>query len=156
TVRREAEMAVAADPVFGGRLSVAILDHADLGGAVAHQIGERLGKSPAERAQFLQISREAFLAAPELVEAASRGLRAIAVHDPAVTGFLAALLNFKGFVALQAFRVSHWLWTANRIDLALLLQSESSDTLQVSIHPSVRIGTSVFLDHATAIVVGAF
>jgi hypothetical protein len=37
-----------------------------------------------------------------------------------------------------------------RTDLALLRQSEAADTLQVSIHPSARIGTSVFLDHATA------
>ena len=155
-VRREAEMAVAAYPVFGGRLAAAILDHADLGGAVAFQIGERLGKTEAERAQFARIAREAFLAAPGLVEAASRDLSAIAIHDPAVTELLAPLLNFKGFVALQAFRVSHWLWTSDRTDLALLLQSESADTLQVSIHPSVRIGTAVFLDHATAIVVGAF
>jgi serine O-acetyltransferase len=155
-VRREAEMAVTADPVFGGRLTAAILDHADLGGAVAFQIGERLGKTEAERAQFARIAREAFLAAPDLVEAASRDLSAIAIHDPAVTELLAPLLNFKGFVALQAFRVSHWLWTSERTDLALLLQSESADTLQVSIHPSVRIGTAVFLDHATAIVVGAF
>jgi len=155
-VRREAETAVAADPVFGQRLSGAILAHADLGGAVAFQIGERLGKTESERAQFARVAGEAFLAAPELVEAASLDLSAIAIHDPAVSGFLAPLLNFKGFVALQAFRVSHWLWSNGRRDLALLLQSESADTLQVSIHPSVRIGTSVFLDHATAIVMGAF
>jgi serine O-acetyltransferase len=59
-------------------------------------------------------------------------------------------------VALQAWRVSNWLWHRNRRDLALLLQSESSDLLQVSIHPSASIGTSVFLDHATGVVVGAF
>jgi serine O-acetyltransferase len=155
-VGREAEMAVAADPVFGGRLSAAILDQADLGGAVAFQIGERLGRTEAERGQLARVAREAFLAAPELVEAASLDLSAIATYDPSVTGFLAPLLNFKGFVALQAFRVSHWLWTGGRRDLALLLQSESSDTLQVSIHPSAQIGISVFLDHATALVVGAF
>jgi serine O-acetyltransferase len=155
-VRREAEAAAAIDPVFGGRLSAAVVDHPDLGSVIAHQIGERLGKTDPERAQFAHVSREAFLAAPELVEAASRDLRAITVHDPAVTEFLAPLLNFKGYVALQAYRVSNWLWRRDRIDLALLLQSESSDTLQVSIHPSVRIGTGVFLDHATAIVVGAF
>ena len=38
---------------------------------------------------------------------------------------------------------------------ALLLQSLSSDQLQVSIHPSASIGTSVFLDHATGIIIGA-
>jgi serine O-acetyltransferase len=149
-------MVMANDPIFGGSLSAAILDHADLRSAVAHQIGERLGKSIAERAQFAKIAREAFLAAPDLVEAASRDLRGIVVHDPATTGLLPPLLNFKGYIALQAFRVSNWLWGNKRTDLALLLQSESADSLQVSIHPSARIGTSVFLDHATGIVVGAF
>jgi serine O-acetyltransferase len=156
SIRREAQIAAARDPIFGGSLSAAILDHADLGSAVAYQIGERLGKTAAEREQFAQVAREAFLAAPDLVEAASRDLRGIAVHDPATTGLLPPLLNFKGYVALQAFRVSSWLWSSDRIDLALLLQSESSDSLQVSIHPSAKIGTSVFLDHATGIVVGPF
>jgi serine O-acetyltransferase len=57
---------------------------------------------------------------------------------------------------LQAFRVAHGLWRPQRFDLALLLQAESSTSLQVSIHPSATIGTSVFLDHATGIVIGAF
>ena len=156
SIRREAEAAIARDPVFGASMSAAILDHGDLGGAVAFQIGERLARRTADGRQFAQIAREAFLAAPGLVEAASRDLRGIADHDPATSALLPPLLNFKGFVALQAFRVSNWLWSNDRIDLALLLQSESSDLLQVSIHPSARIGTPVFLDHATGIVVGAF
>jgi serine O-acetyltransferase len=156
SVRGEAEGALARDPLFGGRLTRAILDHADLGSAVAHQIGERLGKSVAERAQFARLTREAHDASPDLVEAASRDLQSIAVHDPAITGFLPPLLNYKGYVALQAWRVSNWLWRQDRTDLALLLQSLSSDSLQVSIHPSASIGTSAFLDHATGIIVGAF
>lgn len=149
-------MAMARDPLFGACLSAAILDHADLGDALAFQIGERLGKRAAQCRQFARIARTIFLAAPDLVEAASRDLKAIADHDPATTALLPPLLNFKGYVALQAFRVSNWLWRQDRTDLALLLQSESSDLLQVSIHPSAKIGTSVFLDHATGIVVGAF
>jgi len=156
SVRGEAETALARDPVFGGTLTRAILDHADLGSAVAHQIGERLGKSAADRAQFARLAREAHDASPDLVEAASRDLQSIAVHDPAVTGFLPPLLNYKGYVALQAWRVSNWLWRQDRTDLALLLQSLSSDSLQVSIHPSASIGTSVFLDHATGIIIGAY
>jgi serine O-acetyltransferase len=37
-----------------------------------------------------------------------------------------------------------------------MLQSLSSDQLSVSIHPTASIGTSVFLDHATGIIIGAF
>jgi serine O-acetyltransferase len=156
SVRREAETALARDPVFGASLSSAILDHADLGSAVAHQIGERLGRSSADRQRFSRIAREAFLASPDMVEAASRDLQSVVVHDPATTRLLPPLLNFKGYVALQAWRVSNWLWRQNRGDLALLLQGLSSDSLQVSIHPSASIGNSVFLDHATGIIVGAF
>jgi serine O-acetyltransferase len=155
-IRREAESAVARDPVFGAALSSAVLDHPDFAHALAHQIGERLGKSPADRAQFAQIARDAFAGAPDLIDAASRDLQSIAVHDPATTALLPPLLNFKGYVALQAWRVSHWLWHQNHRDLALLLQSLSSDQLQVSIHPTASIGTSVFLDHATGIIIGAF
>jgi serine O-acetyltransferase len=156
SLRREAETVLAGDPMFGASLSAAILDHPDLGSAIAHQIGERLGKRAADRVQFARVADAAFHAAPDLIEAASLDLQSIAVHDPATKRLLPPLLNFKGYVALQAWRVSNWLWRERRTDLALLLQSLSSDCLQVSIHPSASIGTSVFLDHATGIIVGAF
>jgi serine O-acetyltransferase len=156
SLRREAETVLASDPLFGASLSAAILDHPDLGSALAYQIGERLGKRAADREQFARVAGEAFHAAPDLIEAASLDLQSIAVHDPATKRLLPPLLNFKGYVALQAWRVSNWLWRERRTDLALLLQSLSSDCLQVSIHPSASIGTSVFLDHATGIIVGAF
>ncbi|MCK1642401.1 serine acetyltransferase [Bradyrhizobium sp. 157] len=156
SIRTEAESAVLRDPVFGAALSSAILDHLDFGGALSHQIGARLGKTPADRARFAQIARDAFATAPDLIDAASRDLQSIAVHDPATTALLPPLLNFKGFVALQGWRLSNWLWRQSRNDLALLLQSLSSDQLQVSIHPAASIGTSVFLDHATGIIIGAF
>jgi serine O-acetyltransferase len=156
SIRREAESAVARDPVFGAALSSAILDHPEFAHALAHQIGERLGRDPVDRARFAQLARDAFAGAPDLIEAASRDLQSIAIHDPAMTTLLPPLLNFKGYVALQAWRVSNWLWREERRDLALLLQSLSSDQLQVSIHPSASIGTSVFLDHATGIIIGAF
>jgi serine O-acetyltransferase len=155
-VRREAESGIASDPLFGRSLAAAILDHPGLGSAVAHQIGERLGRSADDRALFARIAREAYRDAPDLIDAASADLQSIVVHDPATTRLLPPLLNFKGYVALQAWRVSNWLWLHQRTDLALLLQSLSSDSLQVSIHPSASIGTRVFLDHATGIIVGAF
>jgi serine O-acetyltransferase len=159
SIRREADNVAANDPVLRKTLSLAILDHPDLASAIAFQIGQRLGTGGADRAQFTRIAAEAFRAAPDLVEAAGRDLQGIVLHDflhdPASKALLPPLLNFKGYVALQAWRVSNWLWRRDRTDLALLLQSASSEQLQVSIHPSASIGTSVFLDHATGIIVGA-
>jgi len=155
-VRREAEKAAAMDPIFSRSLSASILDHADFGAAVSHQIGQRLGKNAADCDRFERVANEAFAASPNLVDAASRDLQSIVRNDPASIGLLPTLLNVKGYVALQAWRVSSWLWHCNRRDLALLLQSCASESLQVSIHPSASIGTSVFLDHATGIIIGAF
>jgi len=154
-IRDEAQRAASADPQFGKAIADALLAHDDFAAALADLIGRRLGGSAAERARFAAFSRDAFRGQPELVEAAGRDLQAIVRSDPAITGLLAPLLHFKGYVALQAWRVSNWLWNHDHRDAALLFQNEASNVLQVSIHPSARIGSSVYLDHATGIVIGA-
>lgn len=155
SIRREAETIAAGDPVLATSLAKSILDHSSLGSALAFQIGQRLGAKEEDRARFARVANEAYAAAPELVEAASLDLQGIVRHDPATAALLAPLLNFKGFVALQGWRVSNWLWRGGRTDLALMMQSASSERLQISIHPSASIGTQVFLDHATGIIIGA-
>src|SRR5258708_31746635 len=107
SVRREAETVLASDPLFGASLSAAILDHSDLGSAVAHQIGERLGRRAVDREQFARVAREAHHASPDLIDAARRDLQSLAVHDPPTKGLLPPLFNFKGYVALQGWRVSN-------------------------------------------------
>ncbi|MCA6124335.1 serine acetyltransferase [Bradyrhizobium sp. WSM 1704] len=153
-IRREAVAAAAADPFLRAQ-ATAILEHPDLGRALASLIGRRIGRAEADRAQFMRTAGEAFAAEPALVDAASHDLQAIVRRDPAMTGLLPPLLNFKGYVALQAWRVSNWLWRGGRADLALMMQSAASDQLQVSIHPSAAIGTQVFLDHGTGLIIGA-
>lgn len=155
-IRREAEAVAGSDHILAISLQKSILDHAGLGSALALQIGQRLGARDEERAQFARVAAEIFAAAPDLVEAAALDLEGIVTHDPAVTALLPPLLNFKGLVALEAWRVSNRLWQQGRRDFALLMQSASSERLQVSIHPAAVIGTSVFLDHATGIIIGAF
>ncbi len=62
------------------------------------------------------------------------------LHDPASTALLPALLNFKGFVALQAWRVSNWLWRRDRRDLALLLQASRPIRFRSASTPPRRSG----------------
>ena len=141
-IRREAESAVARDPIFGAALSSAILDHPDFAHALAHQIGERLGKSPADRERFARIAGEAFAASPDLIDAASRDLQSIAVHDPATTTLLPPLLNFKGYVALQAWRVSNWLWR-ERAPRSRAAAAKPVVRSASGLHSSVRIDRHV-------------
>ena len=154
-IRDEARRAVASDHVFGKSLAEAVLVHDGFAAALADLIGRRLGGSVAEQTRFTAFSSDAFRHSPELVEASGRDLLAIVRTDPAIASLLAPLLHFKGYVALQAWRVSNWLWHHDHRDAALLFQNEASNVLQVSIHPAASIGSSVYLDHATGIVIGA-
>jgi hypothetical protein len=106
SIRHEAETALANDPIFGSSLSTSVFVHSSLGAAVSHQIGQRLGKNIGEQHQFTRVANEAFAASPELTDAASRDLEGIVLHDPASTALLPALLNFKGYVALQAWQLA--------------------------------------------------
>src|SRR5580692_4803482 len=63
-------------------------------------------------------------------------------------------LYFKGFQALQSYRVGHWLWTQDRRSLALFLQNRISQVFAVDIHPAARIGQGILIDHGTGVVIG--
>ena len=41
-------------------------------------------------------------------------IQAVRDRDPACFSFVMAALYFKGFQALQCYRVAHWMWRSNR------------------------------------------
>ena len=97
---------------------------------------------------------EAYERDPGIVEIAEYDLKAVFERDPACKGYVQPFLFFKGFQALQTQRVAHWLWRQRRETIALYLQSRMSEVFQVDIHPATRIGSGVFVDHGTGIVIG--
>ena len=85
---------------------------------------------------------------------ASEDLRAVLSRDPACRGYSVPLLFFKGFHALQSYRVAHYYWHNGREAMALFLQSRISEVFAVDIHPGARIGKGIMFDHATSVVIG--
>lgn len=153
---REAQDAAAADRWLAGSLATTIFQRTGLADAIVYQIGRRLADGGHADDLFERAARDAFSADAELVRAACLDLQSVILRDPASTRLLPVLTMQKGFIALEAWRVSNWLWRQGRKDLALLFQGAISRTFQVSIHPSATIGASVFFDHATGIVISAF
>ena len=101
-----------------------------------------------------EVAEEAFLADPTIIAKAEADLRAVFERDPACRGYLQPFLYFKGYLALQTYRVGHWLAVTGREPLAFYLQSRISELFQVDINPHAVIGSGVFLDHGTGIVIG--
>ena len=79
---------------------------------------------------------------------------AVYERDPACHRFMQPLLFFKGFQAVQAYRVGHWLWENGRKDLAYFVQMRVSEQFGVDIHPAAQVGQGIMVDHAHAIVIG--
>jgi len=155
SVLEEARHAASVDRAYGRLVAKTVLEHPGLERAIAFQISSRLGEPLGYSQAFNEAAQEAF-GDTELAGAVGDDLQGIVRRDYASPGYLSVLLHFKGFLAVQAWRVSHWLWRNRRRDLALLLQSAASEELSISIHPSAVLGRSVFLDHGTGIVIGPF
>jgi len=153
-VRVEAEEAARRDPALASFLMTAILNHDTLEHAIAHRVAERLDHRDAPAALIRQ-SYEDVIARDSSIGVAFRAdLMAVLDRDPACLRLMEPLLYFKGFHALQTHRLAHALLKAGRRDFALYLQSRASSVFGVDINPAARIGKGIFLDHATALVVG--
>src|SRR5215470_9245501 len=101
-----------------------------------------------------EMMSEIFATEPDLAVAARADLVAVYERDPACRRYIEPFLFFKGYQALQSYRVAHSLWKSGRRDFALFLQSRVSEQFAVDIHPAARIGRGIMMDHATGVIIG--
>jgi serine O-acetyltransferase len=135
-------------------LHATILNHGALSDALAYVIGTKLEGAGMNALQVHEIVRQALSSDPAIIEAVAADIVAVETRDAACRTPLQPFLYFKGFVALEAHRVAHWLWLGGRDTLAFHLQNKVSDRFGVDIHPAARIGRGVMIDHATSVVIG--
>lgn len=153
-ISREAGDAVAKEPLLGGLIHGTVLHHPSLEAALAFRIAQKLASSEMSEQILREIADEAFQADSSLGDAARADIVAVYERDPACHRFLQPLLYFKGFQAVQAYRVGHWLWKQDRKDLAYYVQMRVSEVFGVDIHPGARVGKGIMIDHAHSIVIG--
>ena len=153
-LRNEAYAAAKSEAALASLLAAVILNHKDLGSALSYQLARKLGDQELRAMSLREVAEEAYAADPSIIVKAEADLRAVFERDPACKGYLQPFLFFKGFLALQTYRVAHWLHTEGRTPLAMYLQSRVSELFQVDINPAAVIGSGVFVDHGTGIVIG--
>ena len=153
-VRREAEDVVRREPELATFIYSTILHHDTLEAAVVYRLSERLNHGALSSGLIRQAYMDALKDSPSLGEIFRADIMAICDRDPATRRVIEPVLYYKGFHAIQTYRLSHWLWDKGRRDFALYLQSLASAAFQCDIHPAAKIGRGMFLDHATGLVVG--
>jgi serine O-acetyltransferase len=143
-----------AEPVLAGHLHARVLGHADVESALAQMLAVKLaapGLGPVPLAALIQ---RCFAEVPQLSLCIQHDLAAVIERDPAARDPVNVFLNQKGFQALQAHRVAHHLWCTQRQSLALFVHGRVTEVYAMDIHPGARIGSGVFIDHGTGVVIG--
>ena len=153
-IREEANQAVLDEPLLGGLVHSSLLHHSSLERALAYRISLKLASGEMSEQILREIGDEAYSCEPDLGSAARADLVATLERDPATHRLLQPILFFKGFQAVQAYRVGHWLWNQDRRDMAYFLQMRISEVFGIDIHPAARLGRGIMIDHAHSIVIG--
>ena len=153
-VREEAAEAVLTEPLLGGLIHSSLLHHQTLERALAYRFSMKLASAEMSEQILREIADEAYSTDSSLGQAARSDIMAVFDRDPACHRFLQPVLFFKGYQAIQAYRVGHWLWQNGRTDLAYFVQMRVSEVFGVDIHPAAKVGKGIMIDHAHSIVIG--
>ena len=140
--------------MVGGFVHACILHHKSLEKALSYRVAAKLASNEMSMVVVREIVEEAYAAEPALVAASRADLVAIFERDPACHRLLQPILYFKGYQAIQAYRIGHYLWTQGHKDLAYFFQMRVSEIFGVDIHPAATIGRGIMIDHAHSIVIG--
>jgi serine O-acetyltransferase len=142
------------EPILASFLHATILNHQSLETALSFHLANKLDTPTVSAMLIREVIQEALNSDPAIGRAARADLVAMKTRDPTVISLSVPFLFYKGFHALQAYRVAHWLWHQQRQSLALLMQNLISVVFGVDIHPAAKVGQGIMLDHATGIVIG--
>ena len=151
---KEALALSSSEPLLKSVLDEPIVFRSSFSEILAVGLSRKLASSFLSRSQLEILFIRAYQENPSLVEDSAADLQATLNRDPACKSMLEPLLFFKGYQALQAYRIAHVFWKNNRFFLAEMLQSLISQKFAVDIHPAAKIGRGILLDHATNLVIG--
>lgn len=153
-VLREAEEVAGKERHIVSFLGAEVLAAPTLEEFLAGFLSGRLESRFLPRGELKEMFLEGYRGSPGLLQDCVRDIRAILERDPACRRKLSALLFYKGFHALQCHRISHRLWIGGQTVTAAYIQHLISERMAVDIHPAARIGSGIFIDHGTGLVIG--
>src|SRR5690606_24464163 len=122
--------------------------------AISFHLANKLDSQAMPAVVIREIFETALARDPQIELAMRADIFAHRERDPACNKYFIPVLFFKGYHALQSYRIAHWLWRQQRECLALFLQNQMSQGFDVDRHPAARMGQGVMIDHATGVVIG--
>uniref|UniRef100_A0A1S4AZN3 serine O-acetyltransferase n=1 Tax=Nicotiana tabacum TaxID=4097 RepID=A0A1S4AZN3_TOBAC len=153
-MQKEARLDIEQEPLLSNYYKNSILVHDSIESALANHLSIKLSNSSISSETLYDLFMGVLTEDQELIFDVNADLIAVKERDPACISYIHCFLNFKGFLACQAHRIAHKLWSKRRKILALVIQNRVCEVFAVDIHPGARIGRGILLDHATGVVIG--
>ncbi len=153
-IRTEAEALAQDEPFMASLAHSVVLHHETLEHALSYRLAQKLSSPEMSPLLLREMADAAYAANATMGEAGRADIVAVHERDPACHRMVQPLLYFKGFLAIQSYRLAHHLWAEGRKDLALFLQMRCSEVFGVDIHPGASVGKGIMIDHAHSIVIG--
>lgn len=153
-LQKEAKAVAEREQVLTSFIYETILAHQNLSDALSFHLATKLSSHTLPILMLREKIDECLHEDPTIIERVEADLQAVLDRDPAVNEYLSIFLYYKGFHALQSYRIAHNLWHGDHKAFALCLQSRISEKFSVDIHPAAKIGSGILIDHATGIVIG--
>ncbi|GLI63802.1 hypothetical protein VaNZ11_006887 [Volvox africanus] len=153
-ILEEAHQDATAEPALASNLYSTVLTHHSFESTMAFSLSNKLASPTLVGMQLMRLIQEVYEDDAEVVESCLADLQAVYDRDPACDRYTQAILYFKGFQAVQSYRIAHWLWQKGRKSLALAIQSRMSEVFHVDVHPAAVLGRGIMIDHATGVVIG--
>lgn len=153
-LREQAEEWADREPALASFLHATILKHDRLEDALSYHLAKKMGSEDLSPMMTREIFEEAMAGDASIGESVRADLSATFERDPACNSHVGAFLFYKGFHALECYRIAHWLWREGRHPMALFFQSRISELFDVDIHPAAKLGRGIMIDHATGVVIG--
>jgi serine O-acetyltransferase len=89
-----------------------------------------------------------------MLTAIRQDIQAAKERDPAVPSTLQVVFAYPGVHAIWGHRLSHWLWERDAKLAARIINEITRILTGVDIHPGAILGSGLFIDHATGVVIG--
>jgi serine O-acetyltransferase len=109
-IRTEAEAAALKEPALAAFIHATILGHESLERSLSQRLAQLLDSQDLDSGVIREVIDEAYSADVSIRDALRVDICAVFDRDPACSRYIDPILFFKGFQALQTYRVSHWLW----------------------------------------------
>ncbi|KAJ4723609.1 Serine acetyltransferase [Melia azedarach] len=131
------------------KLGMELRKHSSLESALADCLASKLTISTDDwyKEWLYECFLTSFTTDPEIRRAIRDDLRAEKECNPTCKNTYLGCFQSPGFLAIQAYRVSHKIWLLNDRDMAHEIQNLASEAFTIDIHPGAKIGWGVSIDH---------